>query len=113
MIELDLPAIIGKIKIERELQKIFSNEMAAYLDISDKTYQRIEKMETDLSLKHFIKICEKLKKGPEYFLGREGGIYFNECHNSGNNNTYHISESNPEILQIAQSLAKLVQRQLG
>jgi transcriptional regulator with XRE-family HTH domain len=76
---LELPTIVARIKFEREIQKIFSNEMAVHLEISDKTYQRIEKMETDLSLRHFLKICDKLNRRPGYFIGDTDNADFDEC----------------------------------
>lgn len=105
-----MPAIIGKVRNERELQKIYANEMAAFLDISEKTYQRIEKLETELSLRQFLMLCQRLKRSPSYFLGYDNAVYFSDCQNSGNNNTYHISQPSEEILQLAKALTAVLNK---
>lgn len=111
--DLDMPSIMWKVRNERELQKVYANEMAAFLGISEKTYQRIEKLETEISLKQFLMLCQRLKRNPSYFIGYDNAAYFSDCHNSGNNNTYNISEPSEEMKQVAQALTLLIQKQLG
>lgn len=108
MIENEISELIDKVKEERELQKIFSSEMSAYLKISDKTYSRIEKKESDLSMKHFFMICKKLKRKPDYFFGGGNSIYFSDCHYSGNHNIYNMSDLPDESKNTLLALAQLI-----
>ena len=108
MIKNELSTLLSKVKTERELQKVFSNEMAAHIEVSEKTYNRIEKLESDLSMKHFLLICKKLKRKPEYFFDGGNSVFFNDCHNSGVNNTYNIVDNSEEIKKITEALTQLV-----
>lgn len=108
MIQEEVSTLIKKIKMERELQKIFSNEMASYLKISDKTYTRIEKQETDLSIEHFFLICKRLKRKPEYFFGGGSSVYFQDCYYSGNNNVYNLSELSEDNKKTLLALGQMI-----
>ena len=113
MIDSEIAELIDKVKEERELQKIFSTEMSAYLNISEKTYSRIEKKESDLSMKHFFMICKKLKRKPDYFFGGGNSVYFSDCHYSGYNNVNNMSDMSEESKKTLLSLAQMIVNNAG
>jgi transcriptional regulator with XRE-family HTH domain len=64
-------------EILRELRK--DNErtqqnMADYLGISQTMYARYERLDTELPMRHFIKLCEYFKASADYVLGLEPQI---------------------------------------
>jgi transcriptional regulator with XRE-family HTH domain len=64
-------------EILRELRK--DNErtqqnMADYLGISQTMYARYERLDTELPMRHFIKLCEYFKVSADYVLGLEPQI---------------------------------------
>jgi DNA-binding XRE family transcriptional regulator len=104
--------IITKIKSEREIQRIFQNEMAGVLDIDERTYRNIEKGKSILDLQQFLLVCSKLNKTPEHFIGTNGYTNINhgsQVGNIGNNGQLlHINTSNgsisPETIETVQVL---------
>ncbi len=106
MVNAEIDSILIKLREERELQKIYSNEMAAHIGVSHKTYLRIEKGESDLSLRNFFIICKKLQRKPDYFIEGSNTSYFYDCHYSGNHNIYNLGdigdEAKKKLLYLAQ-----------
>ena len=68
--------IVGKIK-ELHKQKGYSNEaMAVDLDMSTSAYNKLERMESALSLERFIKIREILEASySDFFQMEKGNVY--------------------------------------
>ncbi len=60
--------LIERIKDERELLRIYQNEMAAELNIDERTYRNIEKGNSKLNMLQFLIICKKLNRTPSYFF---------------------------------------------
>lgn len=59
------------IKFFRESKGEKQATIARVLKISQSAYSRIESGESDLSLKHFLRLCEFYNKKPEEFFSGE------------------------------------------
>jgi len=104
--------IIGKIK-ELRKQKGYSNEaMAVDLDMSTSAYNKLERMESTLSLERFIKIREILEASySDFFEMGKGNVYKQEM---GDNSVghYEIQNMYRENCETTQKLIQTLEREV-
>jgi DNA-binding XRE family transcriptional regulator len=96
----DYKKLVEKIVNERKLCNIFQNEMAAALNIDERTYREKEKGNSNFSLIEFLIICKRLNRPPAFFFESLNLAVFNNCNYSGNNNKYDVNEMGKETLKV-------------
>lgn len=63
--------ILSNIQKERKKQNISNEEMAKFIGYKDaSSYWKVENGVNSLSLNIYLKICQKLKQSPVFFLRR-------------------------------------------
>lgn len=91
-----------KIRKIRELKGFSQEYMSEKLDISQRSYSRIESNETDVKLSKLLKISDILTISVQKILGFDESFIFANCENAygaSNQNNYQFSEKEREQYQ--------------
>jgi len=104
--------IIGKIK-ELRKHKGYSNEvMAIDLDMSTSAYNKLERMESVLSLERFIKIREILEAPYSDFFEIEKGNVYKQDLKDNSIGHYEIQNMYQENRETTQKLIQTLEREI-
>jgi transcriptional regulator with XRE-family HTH domain len=92
--KINVSTIGQKIKMIRELKGYSQDYMANMLNITQNTFSKIERGESNLSLDKAIEICNVLEIDINTLLNFDEKQVFNHCSQSGNfgnNNTFNLN----------------------
>ena len=99
-----------KLKIFRESKKLTQQEIADYLDISQKTYSNMESDKTTPSLTHIVKLSKLLEFNILDILKQEG-ITFNQNNSElkDNSGSYIVNNFSEKLIE--QYEARLLEKE--
>jgi len=100
----------SKLKVLREGKKLTQQEIAGFLDISQKTYSNIESDKTTPSLSHLAKLSELLEFNVLDVL-KQQGITFNQNNSElkDNSGSYIVNNFSEKLIE--QHEARLIEKE--
>ena len=101
--------ILEKIKNLRENRKLSQKQLAEKLHLEPETYRKVEKGETELSIKRLLSIAEELGVKPNYFFEEYNqGFVFNQNTNEIENNhpIINIGKTNEKLIEMLENSLK-------